>query len=118
MRLVARGASGRWSHGSARKISDGSSEVVRFNRLNLFLNKPSIFQVNIFRLKQDGFASDSWTDMSENFSLNARIFVEVMLGLGGESHILEDGEHQDQCWDKECQLKNPLKFLLDHHQKS
>ena len=79
--MVARGASGRWSHGSAKKISDGFSESVRFNRIYLFRDRPSTFQVNIFRFVLGDIASDSWSDKSEESSLKERILAIQMVFL-------------------------------------
>ena len=80
---MARGASGRWSQGSAKKINDGSGscQVARFNRLYLFLDSPSIFQVNIFRFMIGDIASDSWSDKSEGSSLKEKIFSSWMTFL-------------------------------------
>ena len=73
MRLVARGASQRWSQGSAKNMTDGFSDIERLKRLYLFLEIPSIFHVNIFRQRGSRIASDSWSDMSEQSSLKRKI---------------------------------------------
>ena len=104
---VARGASARWSHGSERKINEGdTSDCSMISwRLNLFLEKPSQFQVRLIKERpegkdgdgieqdggDDGHASVWLTDLSNPISLKK-------LGLHSEDsgwhHQGLHGDHQ------------------------